>query len=232
MTRRLFCFPHAGGQASSFAGWTGLAPDGLEIVPLEYRGRGVRYGESAYANYDQAVRELAHVISADQAGGMPYGLFGHSMGALLAFDVASALARRGEAAPRCVFVSGRNPPHRASDAEQGELDDGRLMHLLTEVGGVPDALVSNGRFLKHYLGRFRDDLVMLRSRSTIESGVRLDCRIVVMHGEDDTAVAAAWLPEWARYSRAGHDVLAFPGGHFFLHEHPHRVLPAVAEALT
>ena len=231
MTRRLFFFPHAGGQASSFGEWRRLAPGGMDVVPLEYRGRGERYGESVHANYAQSVREFADSISESHESGMPYGLFGHSMGALLAFDVAIELARIGFAAPQCVWVSARNPPHRATDAEPGELDDERLTQLLTAVGGMPDALVSNRRFLAHYLIRFRNDLVMLRSRSRVEPATLLDCRIIAIHGENDPAVSPAWLPEWGRYSRAGYDVLAFPGGHFFLHERADLVLPAIAAML-
>jgi medium-chain acyl-[acyl-carrier-protein] hydrolase len=177
------------------------------------------------------VRELADSISESHVSGIPYGLLGHSMGALLAFDVAIQLTRIGFTTPQCVWVSARNPPHRTTHLEESELNDERLMQLLTSVGGVPNTLVSNRRFLAHYLIRFRNDLIMLRSRRSAEPAARLDCKIVAMRGEDDPAVSSAWLPEWGRYSHTGCEVLAFPGGHFFLHERPALVLRAIAGVL-
>ena len=107
---QLFCVPYAGGSARVYRNWRREFPDGTEVIPLEFAGRGSRAKQPFPDSVPEAALELAETVR-ERATGAPYVLFGHSMGSLVVFEMAVALRALGMPAPALVVVSARNPPH-------------------------------------------------------------------------------------------------------------------------
>src|ERR1700719_1242555 len=104
---RLFCLPYAGGSAYLFKSWQDLLPSRIEVSPIEIPGHGTRFQEAPLVRVDLAVQSLADELHSDQT---PISIFGHSMGALLAFELARELKSRGRRL-NTLFISGHPAPH-------------------------------------------------------------------------------------------------------------------------
>src|SRR5229473_7209383 len=106
---RLFCFPHAGGSASSYHHWRSLLPGSVDVCLVQLPGRAARINEAPFTRLKPLVLELARVMR--QHLDMPFAFFGHSMGALIAFELARLLQNQHKMMPECVLVSARRAPH-------------------------------------------------------------------------------------------------------------------------
>src|SRR5262245_6534617 len=105
---RLFCFPYAGGGATIYNGWSGILPNQVEVCAVLLPGRGNRMMEPAVTEVGALVRALAEAL--ENSLDRPFAFFGHSMGALICFELARHLRERGGPRPVHLFVSGRHAP--------------------------------------------------------------------------------------------------------------------------
>ncbi|MFC5946639.1 thioesterase II family protein, partial [Micromonospora harpali] len=117
---RLFCLPYAGGNASAYTQWPDAFPDDVEVCAVELPGRQTRWRDDAFTRVEPLVEALASALAGEL--GVPYALFGHSMGSLVAFELARELRRRGLGEPRVLFVSGGPAPQLPR--EQPRIHDG------------------------------------------------------------------------------------------------------------
>lgn len=174
--------------------------------------------------------EVSTLLDAGLAG--PYALFGHSMGALIAFEVAQRLARRGRE-PVALFVSGRAAPHLTSGYEGvKELsDDAFIDRMDTMYGGVPDLMRTDAEFRELYLPPLRADVSAV---ADYRPGATRPCRfaIHVYGGADDRSVTRTALEEWQRYAAGDFGVHIFPGNHFFVYSAQGPVVKSVTAALS
>ncbi|GDY28388.1 hypothetical protein GTS_00210 [Gandjariella thermophila] len=160
----------------------------------------------------------------------PPVFFGHSMGALLAFETAGALAARGKVPPRLLVLSGRRPPDRPDDQPPiHDLPTEEFVAGLLKLGGTPREVVEHPELLDLLLPVLRADV---RAVETYHYRPRppLACPIVAFGGTDDERASVAELAGWERHTSGGCRVRAFSGGHFFAYEHPD-VLPALRDEL-
>src|SRR5262249_13730931 len=140
----LICLPHAGGGALAYHSWRReFAPD-IEVLPALLPGREHRGDEQPVSDTDALVTALA-AAAVDRAG-RPFAIYGHSMGALLAFELAHALTARGRG-PGCLVVSGCDAPHRHAPAHDPDDTDEELTAMLLELGGTAKEIVSNPKLL-------------------------------------------------------------------------------------
>ena len=224
---RLLCLPHAGGAA----GWysplaTTLAPR-VRMLAAQYPGRQDRYAEPCAQSIGELADRLFQVLDADGgAADAPTGaaLFGHSMGAIVAFE----LARRLEAAgrpPAVLIVSGRRGPstHRANALPQ---DDEGLIERLLSLGGTDASLLEYPEVLELVLPALRADYRAIGDYRRTE-GPPLSCPIVAMIGDEDPEVTLAEAEAWAPETSAGFDLRVYPGGHFYLAEQAAEVTAAI-----
>ena len=138
---RLFCLPHAGAGASSYRDWFARLGPGIDCLPVQLPGRETRIAERPLEDIDELVSELAPVLAAH--GGPRFALFGHSMGALIAYVTAHAAARRPGAAPVHLFVSGASAPrHERSRRGGTRCPTAPCSHRLAELGGMPDGVLA------------------------------------------------------------------------------------------
>lgn len=210
---RLYVFPHAGGTASSFRSWPGMAGDRLEVVRVQYPGREGRFREAAYRRVDSLAAPIADEVAA--ADVRPYALLGHSMGALVALEVAHRLVAIGDPPDRLV-VSAALPPHRLGPRRRySELPAGELLGLLCAIDGSGAHLLADPDVADALLPTVRADLAAVETYR-YRRRPPLPCPITALYGTDDLPIHEDQLAAWADLTAGGFDSHDFPGGHFFL----------------
>jgi pyochelin biosynthetic protein PchC len=211
---RLVCLPHAGGSASSFFRFSAGAADPIEVLAVQYPGRQDRRAEAAVDDIAAMAAQTAEALRpwADR----PLALFGHSMGALVAFETARALRERGIGEVVHLFVSGRCAPSRVREERPlDEWPEERVIAELQQLGGTDAALLSDPDVVRMMLPALRDDYRALR-RYRAAAGDRVDCPVTAMVGDDDVTTTVAESKGWATHTAGPFRQHVFPGGHFYL----------------
>lgn len=231
---RLVCFPHAGGTAGFFRTWGSLLPEGVELWAVQYPGRENRISEPLVPE----MHALADLIAEQLRGALdgPTVFFGHSMGAAVAYEVLCRLT--GEDAGRQVrrlIASGCGAPHRirAFAGHEGAhlLDDEALVALLKKLGTSGAALLDDEDMREMLLPPIRNDYALIQSY-TGAPGCPLAVDIDAFAGRADDAVDEDDLRAWAEVTSGAFAHRHFPGGHFYLAEHPQSTSQAVNAALN
>jgi medium-chain acyl-[acyl-carrier-protein] hydrolase len=214
---RLFCLPHAGGGANEYRAWSASLPASVQVCPILLPGRETRYSEQPYTDFDRLADVLVNELKPRLD--IPYAVFGHSMGALLAFECVRGLLRSGSPAPLWLFVSGRRAPDRAPDPHPlHALPDPEFLDQLNRIyKGIPEELLDNPEILEVFLPTLRADVSVVESYRFKENGP-LDCPISAFAGETDTSVTWQQLFAWKRHTRRQFAAHIFPGGHFYPRE--------------
>ncbi|WP_428966225.1 thioesterase II family protein [Micromonospora fluostatini] len=214
---RLLCFAHAGGSASFFRTWAPAVPGDVELVAVRYPGREDRILEPPATTMPQLAAPIAEVVA--ELRGVPLVLFGHSMGALVAYEVARRLPARHLTG---LFVSGRAAPGAGGSEGLATADDDALVDSLTELGHTPAEFLTRPELRDLVLPAYRADCGIVEGydREWAERAAEaLPIPLTVYHGVDDRDVDDRDAAGWASVTRSDFGVRAFPGGHFYLVEH-------------
>ncbi|AOJ85119.1 peptide synthetase [Burkholderia savannae] len=226
---RLFCFHYAGATASIFRTWPRGLPDWVEVVAVQLPGREYRLGEPLIEDAEPIVAALAEVVP--PLLDLPYAFFGHSMGALIAFDLARLLRTRGFAKPSLFVASGRSAPRfRWRDAGIQTLPDDAFIAAVRDYNGTPDALIADPALRDLWLPRLRADLTISATYRYVEAPP-LDCPLLVLHGSNDGLVSDAGLSGWLAETSGAARYVGFSGGHFFMHGEEEGVLGEIGREL-
>jgi len=210
---RLFCFPHAGAGASTYRGWQQAFPSSLDVRPLQPPGREDRLREPPFEQMEPLVEECANAISSHLE--IPFAFFGHSLGGMVAFELARYLRRKSMQQPAFLFLSGVRPPDVPSkEPPIYDLPDAELILELRELAGTPQEVLDNEMMMSLVLPTVRADF---RLAQTHQCAVEppLDCPLCVCGGHTD--VPRGDLEKWAKQTRGPFTVHVFEGGHFYLH---------------
>lgn len=210
---RLFCFPYAGGSASTYLPWKALLPD-IDICPLQLPGRSTRFTAQAHVTLNALTAELADVIHC--CSDRPFAFFGHSMGAIIAFELAHVLRDRDGSQPCRLIVSAAAAPSQRVRKYWHEQDDHGLMQTLRHYKGTPSQVLDNAELMQLLLPTIRADFALLDSFRYRPEISPLDCPIDVFSGRNDIHVDQEHLPAWRSETRSQCDAVTFGGGHFFL----------------
>jgi surfactin synthase thioesterase subunit len=228
---RLFCLPPAGGGASGYRAWPGAFDRRVDVVPVQLPGREGRLSERPVSSAPELVERLVEPVL-NHVGGR-FALFGHSMGALLADDLAYALSQRGRP-PDHLVVSAHLPPHllhlRRWEPRVTEMSDADLRDYLAEVGGTPRAVLDEPELMELVLPGLRADLELCQSYP-YTSRRPLPIPITALGGDADPAVTPELLARWADRTSAAFRMVVLPGGHHYLHEDLAATVDAVSSAL-
>ena len=221
---RLYCLPYSGPPAMVYVRWRRALPDWLQVCPLELPGRGMRMDEPLQRDIKALAAQLAQEISRDPH--TPYALFGHSLGGLLAFELAHALNARNLPAPLALFVSGTAGPARRDVSEYAvEKTDEQLIARLRELQGTAEEALANPELMQLMLPILRADFLLCGSFSYGERQP-LGMPIHVFGGKQDS-VRADQLLDWQLEAASGFSLDLFDGHHFFIVQHESAVLRCV-----
>lgn len=226
---RLICCTYAGGSASAYATWHQGLPPGVEVVAFELPGRGARFSEPAFSSLTAAADHLVTLL--DGYCDVPFTLYGHSMGAATALELCKRLRDRGTP-PERLIVSGCAPPHLPSRRKRPLFDmpHDELLRELKLLGGLPEELLANARFLESFLPTMRADM---QCREEVPCDVSdIGIPIHVLTGRDDELVTNDDLGEWRRYTGHPVSIRVFEGGHFFISSHRDAVLDHIGRIMT
>lgn len=208
---RLFCFPFAGGSASVYRAWSTGLPSDIEVCPIQLPGRGDRFAESAF----HRIRDLVPVLidGLELLFDLPFVFYGHSMGSLIAFELAHELRARGGPLPLALFPAAHQAPKVPHERAISELSDSELLAYVEEKSNTVQ-LHQYPELLKIILPTLRCDLSLC---DTYICGAtsKLTCQITAFAGQDDRLSRAA-LESWGDETEGPFDIEMLPGGHFFL----------------
>ncbi|MGD0939057.1 MAG: thioesterase domain-containing protein [Terracidiphilus sp.] len=214
---RLFCLPHAGGGAITYHSWVAKLPAFVQPCSVLLPGRETRLSEVLFTQFDTLLdamdRELRPWLD------IPFAVFGHSMGALLAFEWVRKLQRDGAAMPAWLFLSGRRAPDTPDDNHLlHPLPDSEFVKQLARVyDGIPQEFLENEALLEVFLPILRADIAVVESYR-FQEGEPLDCPMTVFSGINDTSINWNQLRAWQRQThRRRFAMQVFPGGHFYPH---------------
>jgi medium-chain acyl-[acyl-carrier-protein] hydrolase len=226
---RLFCLPYAGGGASAYRTWPAHLPRDIEVAALQLPGREERLREPPFQDAAALAARLVHALQPwlDR----PFALFGHSMGALVAFELARALRRAGGPAPVHLLVSARCGPrrrHRLPPVHR--MTDADLVAQLRRLGKTPEEVLRDPELMRLVFPLFRADLTLCETYAYAPDEP-LACPISAFGGALDEFVLREDLLAWSAETRGAFRARMFPGGHFFIHDAAPRLLQAIAEDL-
>ncbi|MGW2182454.1 thioesterase II family protein [Streptomyces sp. NPDC001732] len=226
---RLLCFPFAGGGATAFRTWPALLEDVADVHAVRLPGREERHGEPPVTDLDALAREVADAVSDWCLP--PYALYGHSMGARLAYRVAHALAERGLPMPGLLVVAAHQAPHQPAPRPlMHSLPREELVRRIREFGATPQVLLDNPEMLDFFLPVIRADFAL--SEAAKEQEARpLDVPILALGGEDDAPVGMNELNAWSLHTTAAFRVRRFAGGHFFQFSSEEQLMELLREEL-
>jgi surfactin synthase thioesterase subunit len=224
----LFCLPFSGASATVYGKWRRRLSDAIDIRPIELPGRGTRFGEPLQDELPPLASQLAREIHGALTA--PYALFGHSLGALLAFEIAHALRHRRCPAPMALVVSGTAAPSRRDDSRFAkEMSDAELVEELRGFEGTPETALADAELMRLALPVLRADFRMC-GRYRYRRRAPLDCPVHVLGGRGDTATSEQLLA-WHEEGGPGGSLTLFDGGHFFIHEQEAAVLRLLRDRL-
>lgn len=226
---RLVCFPYAGGGASAYRRWASLLPDGVQLVAVQPPGREARFVEAPHRALAPLVAELCTAIAPflDR----PAVFFGHSLGALVAYELVRALAAAGLPTPTHLFASGRRAPNLALGRRSfHDLPQAALIDELRAMGGTAAGVLENPELMDMMLPLLRADFEV-HDTYRWQPDAPLSLPITVMGGLDDIATDADNLAAWQAMTHQTCRVRMFRGGHFFIDQGRDEVLAVVRQEL-
>jgi pyochelin biosynthetic protein PchC len=226
---RLLCFPHAGGAASYFAPFARAISGSADVLALQYPGRQERLSETGIDSIESLTRAI--VPELEDWLDRPFALFGHSMGAVVAFEVARALEHQHGQVPVGLFASGRRAPstHRDENVHRG--GDNRLLHEVARLAGTPSQLIVDEEVRQMLLPALRADYKAVETY-VWRSGQALTCPIWALVGDADPLTTEDEAAAWAGHTTGGFELRVFPGGHFYLADHVPQLVALVSEKLA
>jgi medium-chain acyl-[acyl-carrier-protein] hydrolase len=228
-TLRLFCFTYAGGGASTFRLWPAGLPEEVEVCAVQLPGRENRIAEPLINAIDKLVPIVcdALIVFCDP----PFAFFGHSTGALVAFELSRELRRRSAPLPCHLLVSGSRAPHIPESRPLHQLPETDFLRELRRFSGTPEAVLQSKELMQIYIPILRADLALEEAyQHRVEPP--LDIPIAAFGGTMDKEAAADVLDPWARYTSKAFTIEMIEGDHFFLQSKRDVLLRSLSDTLT
>jgi medium-chain acyl-[acyl-carrier-protein] hydrolase len=226
----LFCFPYAGGGASWFRGWSDRRPRTVDVRPIELPGRENRLRDPAFDRLAPLVaalvRDLAPYVQ------KPFAFFGHSMGAIVTFELARMLRRVAAAQPVHLFIAACQAPHLPPNRPPiHALPRALFVRELARMEGTPAEILQCEELMDLILPTLRADFALCETYA-YAPGPPLTCPISVFGGGRDPLVSATDLLAWRQHTVSAFTLRLMDGGHFFGGEEANRVLDAMMADLA
>ncbi|MFI1190972.1 thioesterase II family protein [Streptomyces californicus] len=227
--RRLVCFPHSGGSAATFRDWPSAVPEDCELLAVQYPGHADRIAEEpADSVAGLAARVAEELLELDP---VPCALFGHSLGALVAYETARVLRDRARPV-RNLFVSGAPAPGLASGGTTHLRSDDALWSGLRELGGIDPAVADDAELRELLLPVVRADIRLNETYRADPRAEPLDCAVRCYRTTEDPLVDGERLAAWAGTGTGGFSVRTWPGTHFTLVAEPDELIADLVTAFA
>ncbi|HVB29716.1 MAG TPA: alpha/beta fold hydrolase [Terriglobia bacterium] len=226
---RLFCFPYAGSGAAIFRTWSEGLPSDVEVCPVQFPGRGTRLMETPFTQISPPVEALAQALA--PLLGKPFAFFGHSLGALVGFELARQLRRQSGVQPVRLFVSAdRAPqiPHRGRPIHA--LPEEEFLGELRRLNGIPKKVLEDVELMRIMLPVLRADFAVYETYA-YSTEPPLNCPISTFGGLQDHRVSRGDLEAWRDQTSVSFSLRMFPGDHFFLNTIQPLLLQALSQEL-
>lgn len=218
---RLVCFSWAGGGANYFKKLRGRLASDIELIAVQLPGREDRFHEARFTRMEQIVTQVQRELSS--LSDVPIMLFGHSMGALVAYEVAQAISCGNRFPLAGIIVSGSNAPHIKSCHTRctNDANEEEMIADITKLGGTPPALLADGDMMRNLLPSIRADYAVLEAYRAHPPLPLLDCPIIACAGRSDHCVSRTGIEAWSQYAGSVFETHWFDGDHFYLTEPQH-----------
>jgi medium-chain acyl-[acyl-carrier-protein] hydrolase len=228
-SRRLFCFPYAGGAASIYRAWPNKLPPDIEVFPVQLPGRGNRMGEQPFKRIEPLVAAAADALSPYLEGS--FAFFGHSMGAIISFELARLLRREHRPTPAHLFLSGRSAPHKLRKGSVTyNLPEPEFIEELRRLKGTPQEVLEHPELMDMLSPILRADFEICETYGYVPEPP-LECPITAFAGLLDQDVSREQIEGWREYTSSSFTLRMFPGDHFFLHDSAPQMLQLIAQAM-
>ena len=228
---KLFCLPFAGGTASTYISWKKYMEGSIELKPIELSGRGKRFGESLCNNISEVVDDVFDQIHQD-LNSQRYAFFGHSMGALIIYELMNKIKQKGCNDPEHIFFSGRFPPHIKDYSQLHILDDSEFISEVYKLGGIPEELMKYDELLQLIIPVLKADYKVVETYKHIEKKTNWNFDISVFYGSEDSEIEIKHAFEWKKYTAKDCSVFKFEGDHFFINENIVKITEIINNRLT
>ncbi|MBX3714000.1 MAG: thioesterase [Lysobacter sp.] len=229
MRARLICLPYAGGNARVFHGWAESLP-GIEVLAIQSPGKGTRVLEPPCTDLDRLCKTLLAELMPLLNSPVPYSFFGHSNGALIAFELCCRLQAVGAPMPRRLLLSACGAPWVRQKQRYSTLDDAAFKTMLRDFKATPPEVLEHEPLLDLLLPGLRADFALAEDYACAWPSLR-GVVTHVFHGAED-AIPEAEIAAWAQRIELPVEFERMPGGHFFIHDEQKRLLAAIARQLA
>jgi medium-chain acyl-[acyl-carrier-protein] hydrolase len=229
IAHRLFCFTYAGGAASIYRDWSNKLPPSIEVHAFQFPGHGNRLSEPLFKRVQPLVEATAQELMLYLEGS--FAFFGHSMGAIISFELAQLLRRENKPGPSHLFLSGRPSPHLTEkQTPTYNLPEPEFTEELKRMGGTPQEVLEHPELMSVLSPILRADLEVCQTYE-YEPRPPLTCAITAFGGLQDEQVSREQLEGWRDYTTSQFVVRMFPGNHFFVHSSVPVLLRMIAQDL-
>jgi medium-chain acyl-[acyl-carrier-protein] hydrolase len=230
---RLICVPYAGAGTAAYRPWTTALPPWIEVWAVRLPGRESRLVEPPLTDLRALVAALTVAVAEElpDRAALPYALYGHSMGALVCYELAQALLAGGLPAPVHLFVSGRRAPQIPDELPAiYHLPPQEFLAEVRRLNGIPEAILAEPGLIELILPALAADFAVVET-FTYAAAPPLPLGISAFGGDLDPTTAVAQLAAWEEQTRGPFSMRMLPGDHFFIHSQRDALLPALASDL-
>lgn len=227
---RVFCFPYAGGTTHTYRSWQGLLPESIDVAPVQLPGRGQRLSEPPFQRLPELVEVLAHELVPHL--NKPFAFFGHSMGALISFELARWLRKNHKTMPAHLFLSGRRAP-QLSELEEPtwDLPEREFVERVRQLNGTTQDVLDHPELMQLMIPLLRADFAVCETYR-YQVGPPLECPVTVFGGFDDVEVRYEHLEPWREQTVSAFRLHMFQGDHFFVQTAQAEMVQIVAAELA
>lgn len=228
---RLWCFPYAGAMAQVYRPWLDSLPSTVEVCAIQLPGRGKRLTEPSFIRIQPLVESLARSLTGDGYLDKPFAFFGHSLGAMISYELAQYLRRTQGLGPEHLFVSGcRAPQVFNTGLSTYRLPDAEFVEAIRRLNGTPEEVLANEELMRYTMPLLRADFELFQTYRYIPKPP-LDCPLTAYGGFQDGEAPAESVAAWAEHTSGAFNLRMMPGDHFFLHQEQDQLLADMTQEL-
>jgi medium-chain acyl-[acyl-carrier-protein] hydrolase len=231
MRLKLICLPYAGGSAMIYNHWQKYVSPDIEVVSIELAGRGRRVQDPLYTNLQEVIEDVFALVK-EEIEDVPYAIFGHSMGCMIAYYVTQKIVSNNLPAPLHLFFSGRGAPHieRKNRKSYHLMDDETFKHELLKLGGTPPEFFEHPELMELFLPLIKNDFRLVESEGVLSEYHPFTFNISVFIGKCEN-ITAEQCTGWKEHTTQLCSIYYCQGGHFFLHKEAENILHIIERTL-